>query len=65
MHSDGSDDLRVLNADLAPALDPLGLVVSLQSRRDQRNHPVGDDLAADTADMAPVIGALPFARPYA
>jgi len=39
-------------------LDPLGLVVSLRSRRDQRSHPVGDDLVADDADMAPVIEDL-------
>lgn len=51
VHGDGSDDLRVPGADLVPALDPLGLVVSLQSRRDQRNHPVGDDLVAGGADM--------------
>jgi hypothetical protein len=57
VHGDGSDDLRVLGADLVPALDPLALV-SLQSRRDQRNHPVGDDLVAGGADMKRVIKDL-------
>jgi len=33
-------------------------VVSLRSRRDQRTYPVGDDLGASGADMAPVIEDL-------
>lgn len=57
VHGDGSDDLRILGADLVPALDPLALV-SLQSRQDQRNHPVGDDLVAGGAEMKRVIKDL-------
>ena len=58
VYGDGSYDVRVLGADLVPALDPLGLVVSLQSRRDQRNQPVGDDLVAGGAEMKRVIEDL-------
>lgn len=47
----------ILGADLVPALDPLALV-SLQSRQDQRNHPVGDDLVASGAEMKRVIKDL-------
>ena len=36
----------------------LGFVVSLQSRRDQSNHPVGDYLVAGGADMNRVIEDL-------
>jgi hypothetical protein len=58
VHGDGSDDLRVPGADLVSALDPLGLVVLLQSRRDQRSDPIGDDLVAGGADMKRVIKDL-------